>query len=70
MASSMKVEDLVEYIHRFETISIKNEYGFELEGGYGQASDIYAENPDLMQLEVRFIQSGQDGSIEIFTETR
>lgn len=68
--SNLTLGDILEYIHRFEIVDIRNQYGIEVnDDGYGKCSevlDIFESNyRDLLNCPVNFIQTNQSGNIEI-----
>lgn len=69
----MKLGELLEYVHRFQTVDIRDEYGIEIDKGYGSAQDVYdslnEHNNKVLSYPIRFIQVNNTSDIEIICET-
>lgn len=67
---NLTLEDLLEYIHRFEIVDIRDQYGIEVnDESYGKCFEVFhtfeAKYRNLLKCPVSFIQTNTEGNIEI-----
>lgn len=71
---NLNLESLIEYIHKWQTIDVKDQYGMEIDSGYGKCEDVYDSllsiNRNILNSPIRFIQANDTGDIEIFCDVR
>ena len=48
-----------------EVVDVRDKYGLEVDGGYGQAKDVFDANPEWLDDKVNFIQASDTGRILI-----
>lgn len=48
-----------------EVVDVRDEYGLEVDGGYGYAQDVFDANPEWLDDKVNFIQASDTGRILI-----
>lgn len=59
------LREVLECISDRETVDIRDKYGIELDGGYGNAQDVYDSRAQFLDAKVNFIQANKVGVIGI-----
>ncbi len=57
--------EIFQAIFYLETVDVRDKYGQEVDGGYGQAQRVFDSNPDWLDNKVNFIQAAKTGEIVI-----
>lgn len=64
---NITLSQMLEHIHRLEIVDVRDAYGMEIDGGYGNPDTVYdnLSGSSFLETNLRFIQLGDAGQIVV-----